>query len=166
MFGMKRRAAERAEIEAHLVEEREKRQDLISYWQHRIVDGRLDITGGEFEFLNNTNMVSRFWLSLFQYLGGNNDLKVYIDGKLYERPKTQDPGATPHRGHGAPRRRARRAGGPMILDIITRSHRRIATVCGALSLAIERHAVSKTMLRVYIKTLRSVADDLEREIKT
>lgn len=49
-------------------------------------------------------------------------------------------------------------------DTLTKAHKRIAAISGGLALAIERHAVSQTLLRVSIKTLRSVADDLEREI--
>ncbi len=51
-------------------------------------------------------------------------------------------------------------------DNLSRSHKRIAAICGGLALAIERHAVSQTFLRVAVKTLRSVTDDLEREIGT
>lgn len=54
----------------------------------------------------------------------------------------------------------------MILDALTRAHKRIGAVQGGLSLALERHALSRRFIQVYIKTIRSVADDLEREIKT
>lgn len=90
MFGRKRRAARDAEIEAHFAERQQERQDLIAYWKGRIVDGRLDVTGEEFGTLITTNVGGRIWWPLFRYLGGNGGLKVYIDGKLYEKPKTHE----------------------------------------------------------------------------
>lgn len=53
----------------------------------------------------------------------------------------------------------------MIQEALTRAHKRVGAVQGGLSLVIEKRAFSQRFVRVYIGTLRSVADDLEQEIK-
>lgn len=54
----------------------------------------------------------------------------------------------------------------MILDALTRAHKAIAATAGHMSLVIERRSVSPSRIRLWVKNLRRVADDLEREINT